>query len=76
VRARTQRPAIGFSRKRRIAVGKPRSARTIGSFENWAHVVGGVLEVAGIAGFLDNLEEMMEASDTEGAAWSAFIAAW
>ena len=59
-----------------IAAGKPRGARTIGSFENWAHVVGGVLEVAGIPGFLGNLDEMMEASDSEGAGWSAFIAAW
>ena len=40
------------------------------------HVVGGVLEVAGIPGFLGNLDEMMEASDSEGAGWSAFIAAW
>ncbi|MBB6012421.1 hypothetical protein HNR59_001766 [Aquamicrobium lusatiense] len=59
-----------------IAAGKPRGARTIGSFENWAHVVGGVFEVAGIPGFLGNLDEMMEASDSEGAGWSAFIAAW
>lgn len=59
-----------------IAAGKPRGARTIGSFENWAHVVGGVLEVAEIPGFLGNLDEMMEASDSEGAGWSAFIAAW
>lgn len=59
-----------------IAAGKPRGARTIGSFENWAHVVGGVLDVAGIPGFLGNLDEMMDASDSEGAGWSAFIAAW
>lgn len=59
-----------------IAAGKPRGTRTIGSYENWAQVIGGVLEVAGIPGFLGNLEEMMEASDSEGAGWSAFIAAW
>lgn len=59
-----------------IAAGKPRGTRTIGSYENWAQVIGGVLETAGIPGFLGNLEEMMEASDSEGAAWSAFIAAW
>ena len=35
-----------------------------------------MLEVAGIDGFLGNLDEMMEASDSEGAAWSGFIAAW
>ena len=35
-----------------------------------------MLEVAGIDGFLGNLEEMMEASDSEGAAWSGFVRAW
>lgn len=59
-----------------IAAGRPRGARTIGSFEAWAHVLGGVLDVAGIPGFLGNLDEMMEASDSEGAAWSGFISAW
>lgn len=59
-----------------IAAGRPRGARSIGSFENWAHVVGGVLDVSGIPGFLGNLDEMMDASDSEGAGWSAFIAAW
>jgi len=59
-----------------IAAGRPRGARTIGSFEAWAHVLGGVLEVASIPGFLGNLDEMLEASDSEGAAWNAFITAW
>lgn len=59
-----------------IAAGRPRGARIIGSFENWAHVIGGALEVAGVDGFLSNLDEMMEASDAEGNAWSAFIGAW
>ncbi len=59
-----------------ITAGRPRGGRSIGSFENWAHVLGGVLEVAGIPGFLGNLEEMMESSDSEGAAWNAFIGAW
>jgi putative DNA primase/helicase len=31
-----------------IAAGRPRGTRTIGSYENWAQVIGGVLEVAGI----------------------------
>ena len=35
-----------------------------------------MLETASIPGFLGNLDEMMEASDSEGAGWSAFIAAW
>ena len=30
-----------------IAAGRPRGTRTIGSYENWAQTLGGVLEVAG-----------------------------
>ena len=53
-----------------IAAGRPRGSKTIGSYENWAGVIGGILETAGIPGFLGNLEEMMAASDAEGGAWA------
>ena len=59
-----------------IAAGRPRGQKTIGSYENWAGVIGGILETAAIGGFLGNLDEMMAASDSEGTAWSAFIASW
>ena len=59
-----------------IAAGRPRGTRTIGSYENWAQVLGGVLEIAGIDGFLGNIEELMEASDAEGAVWRSFVSAW
>lgn len=59
-----------------IAAGRPRGTRTIGSYENWAQVLGGVLGLAGIEGFLGNIEELMEASDAEGALWRSFVSAW
>jgi len=59
-----------------IAAGRPRGTRSIGSYESWAQTMGGVLEVAGIEGFLGNLDEMMEASDSEGAVWRSFVSAW
>ena len=59
-----------------IAAGRPRGTRTIGSYENWAQVLGGLLQVAGIEGFLGNIEELMEASDAEGAVWRSFVSAW
>lgn len=59
-----------------IAAGRPRGGRTIGSYENWAGAIGGILEVAGIEGFLGNLEEMMAASDAEGSAWASFVSGW
>ena len=59
-----------------IAAGRVRGARIIGSYESWAQTMGGVLEVAGIEGFLENLDEMMQASDGEGAVWRSFVSAW
>ena len=59
-----------------IAEGRPSGSSIIGSYEAWAKVMGGVLEAAGIDGFLGNLEEMMEASDVEGLAWNGFIGSW
>jgi phage/plasmid primase-like uncharacterized protein len=59
-----------------IAAGRPRGTGTIGSYENWAQVLGGVLETAGIDGFLGNLEEMMQASDAEGSVWRSFVSTW
>ncbi len=59
-----------------IAAGRPTGKRTIGSYESWAQIMGGVLEVAGIEGFLGNLDEMMESSDSEGGAWRGFVSAW
>jgi len=55
---------------------KPQDTPTLGMFESWAEVMGGILEVAGIGGFLGNLDELYEESDTEGAEWRTFVAAW
>lgn len=54
----------------------PAKVPTLGGFETWARVVGGVLAYAGIAGFLGNLEELYERVDEEGPQWSAFVAEW
>jgi hypothetical protein len=59
-----------------IAEGRPSGARILGSFEDWSKVMGGVLAVAGVEGFLGNLDAMMEASDEEGAGWDNFISEW
>jgi putative DNA primase/helicase len=59
-----------------IAAGRPRHQNTIGSFEGWAEVMGGILDVAGVPGFLGNLKEMYERADAEGAAWRGFVAQW
>src|SRR5205085_1457638 len=50
--------------------------RTLGSYERWAAVMGGILTTAGIPGFLGNLSEFYEAADIEGAIWRQFVAGW
>jgi hypothetical protein len=59
-----------------IAAGRPKGTRTLGEFESWAQVIGGILDVAEIPGFLGNLYEFYEASDAEGAQVRALLAAW
>ena len=59
-----------------VAAGQPRGQKRLGSFEQWAEVIGGILQVAGIKGFLDNLEEYYAAADQEGQDWREFTEAW
>lgn len=56
--------------------GKPQPKTPIlGSFEDWCRVVGGILHVAGIAGFLGNLDDLYEQADPSQEEWTAFLAA-
>jgi hypothetical protein len=48
----------------------------MGSFEEWARVVGGILANAGIEGFLGNFNTMFDQLDTASQQWEAFLAAW
>jgi len=59
-----------------IAAGRPAPEQSLGSFEEWARVIGGVLGVAGVPGFLGNLDDLYEDSDAEGALWRDFVGAW
>jgi hypothetical protein len=47
----------------------------LGSFENWAYLVGGVLAACGIEGFLQNRERLYEEIDQQHAGWPEFLRA-
>jgi hypothetical protein len=54
--------------------GCPRASTPIlGSFEEWCRIIGGILEFAGVSGFLGNLDELYRHSDPTVAAWEAFL---
>jgi hypothetical protein len=59
-----------------IAAGRPLSRARLGSFQAWAGVLGGVLDVAGVEGFLGNLDALYAHADSDDAAWRAFTQVW
>lgn len=56
--------------------GAPAGKRNLGSYEAWSAIVGGILDVAGIPGFLSNLDEFRGESDVEEDANRSFVTAW
>jgi hypothetical protein len=60
-----------------IAKGRPTPGiNPLGSYENWSRVIGGILECAGVGGFLENRVELAEAATTEASAWYEFVETW
>lgn len=59
-----------------VAAGGPSSTRINGRFIKWSQVIGGILKVAEIEGFLENMTEFKEDSDAETRNVSALVWAW
>ena len=56
--------------------GRPTGTASLGSFEHWANVIGGVLQVAGVQGFMENRAAFYDRSDAEASDWRALISEW
>jgi hypothetical protein len=58
-----------------FAAGAPRPARGVsfGSFEVWEKIVGGIVETAGLTGFLDNLKVWRSESDFDTQYWTGHL---
>ncbi|MBS2031957.1 MAG: toprim domain-containing protein [Deltaproteobacteria bacterium] len=60
-----------------IAEGKPvGKAKRLGSFERWTEVLGGILDVAQVPGFLENQDELYELADAKGQEQREFVGKW
>ncbi len=60
-----------------IIAGKPFNTKTsLGSFESWSSVIGGILEYAEIHGFLEDLSKIYEEADAETSSWIEFLEVW
>jgi len=60
-----------------FVAGRPSSPAvpSLGSFESWAAIAGGVLDPAGISGFLGNLDCLCQEFDPSQLQWEAFLLA-
>jgi hypothetical protein len=61
-----------------IIAGRPKPADlpTVGGFESWVRIIGGILSHARVPGFLRNLDQMYELTDDDTPQWDAFIFEW
>jgi putative DNA primase/helicase len=59
-----------------IAQGQPQGSKILGSYENYCRIVGGILQAAGIDGFLDEVQCDQNRGDETTIEWTAFVAAW
>ena len=48
----------------------------LGGYERWSEVIGGILKVAGIPGFLADRDRVYEEADEELTVWTEFCSAW
>jgi hypothetical protein len=57
-----------------FAAGQPTSSvQPVGGFERWSEVISGILQYAGIEGFLGNSEKLFEDSAIEHIEWETFL---
>jgi hypothetical protein len=49
-----------------LAAGRPKGTKPLGMYESYAEVIGGILDVAGVIGFLDIPQEQASLEDNEG----------
>lgn len=58
-----------------FAAGQPRATKGVsfGSFEIWERIAGGIVEAAGLTGFLDNLKVWRSESDFDTQYWTGHL---
>jgi hypothetical protein len=55
---------------------EPKKTQSLGTYEDFCQVVGGILEYIGVEDFLENLELMYEKMDRETEQWILFLDMW
>jgi hypothetical protein len=78
--ARANRPSLVWAAlvlcQAWIAAGKPAGKQTLGMFESWAEVMGGILDVAQVPGLLANAKNFRKTATDKTDEWRCFVLAW
>jgi len=57
-----------------LVAGAPKAkVKSLGSYDEWVKIVGGILKFAGISGFLENIDAFYERTDDESLQWEDFL---
>ena len=59
-----------------VDAGMPKGEATLGRYESWAGVLGGILKVSGVSGFLSGRERLHSEADKETQEWAALLSNW
>jgi hypothetical protein len=59
-----------------VACGRPKGDQSIGSYESWSEVIGGIMKAAGIKGFLANRLEVYQQAQSESGAFHVLVDLW
>ena len=57
-----------------IDAGRPAGTGKLGSYESWTATIGGILDVAGVPGFLSARDALYETANSEPQEWAAVLA--
>ncbi|MGE3703300.1 MAG: hypothetical protein AB7G08_31870 [Hyphomicrobiaceae bacterium] len=59
-----------------VQAGKPSGSARLASFDTYVNVMGGILQAAGVPGFLENVPAYLESKDDDGSAAADLVGIW
>jgi hypothetical protein len=59
-----------------VQAGKPSGSAKLGGFNEWAEVISGILEFAGVKDFMGNAAQLYDQMDQDVQQWDAFLGEW
>jgi hypothetical protein len=59
-----------------VLAGKPPGSAKLGSFEEWAQIISGILEFSGVGDFMGNATQLYDEMDLDVQQWDNFLGEW